>query len=80
MNTLEKVIGIIHKNMSSEAEIGEDADLRKDLGIDSFDALMIMNAVDEEFAISVDEDEFKNVKTPRDIVLLLQEKYGIHEV
>lgn len=80
MNTLEKVISIIRKNMSSEVDVQEDTDLRKELDLDSFDALMIMNAIDDEYSISLDEDEFKNVSSPREIVSLLREKYGIHEV
>jgi len=80
MNTLEKVISIIRKNMSSEVDVQEDTDLRKELDLDSFEALMIMNAIDDEYSISLDEDEFKNVSSPREIVSLLREKYGIHEV
>jgi len=54
--------------------------MRKDLGVDSFDGLMIMNEIDDAFGISVDEDDFKKVNSPQEIVDLLKDKYGIHEL
>lgn len=59
--------------------IGIDTNLRKDLEIDSLDALMIMNDIDDEFGISIDEDDFKTVNSPREIIALLKSKYGIDE-
>lgn len=41
---------------------------------------MIMNEIDDEFGISLDEDDFKAVNTPREIIRLLQTKYGIDEI
>jgi acyl carrier protein len=79
MNTLDKVIAIIRNNISTDAGITADTDMRKDLAVDSFDGLMIMNEIDDAFGISVDEDDFKKVNTPGEIVNLLQEQYGIHE-
>lgn len=61
-------------------EINENTDLRKELEIDSFDVLMIMNELDDEYGIALDEDDFKAVNTPREIVQLLTAKYGINEV
>jgi len=80
METIEKIIAIIGKNIKTESLIQEDTDLRKELGIDSFDGLMIMNEIDDEYSISIDEDDFKSVNTPREIVTLLKEKYGIYEL
>jgi len=77
---LERVIAIIRKNINSEAEIGENTSLRQELDIDSFDVLMIMNELDDEYGIALDEDDFKAVNTPREIVSLLTAKYGIDEV
>ena len=74
---LNKIIAIIRKNVNSELEINESTDLRKELNIDSFDVLMIMNELDDEFGISLAEDDFKSVTTPGDIINLLADKYGI---
>lgn len=61
-------------------EINENTDLRKELDIDSFDALMIMNELDDEYGIALDEDDFKAVNTPREIVNLLTAKYCVDEI
>lgn len=80
MTTLDKITAIIRNNIRIEAEIKEDTNMRKDLAIDSFDALMIMNEIDDAYAISIDEDDFKAVNTPREIVDLLKAKYGVGDV
>lgn len=80
METLERIISIIRNNANAEAVIEENTNMRKDLAIDSFDALMIMNEIDDEYSISIDEDDFKKVNTPREIVALLKDKYGINDV
>lgn len=54
--------------------------MRKELEIDSFDALMIMNEIDDDFGIALDEDDFKAVNTPIEIIQLLKTKYGIDEI
>jgi acyl carrier protein len=76
----DKIIAIIRKNIKTEAGILADTDMRKDLDIDSFDGLMIMNELDDEFGVSLDEDDFKQVNTPREIASLLKSKYGVNEI
>ena len=78
--TLEKIIEIIKKNVKNESEVSENTDLRQELDIDSFDALMIMNALDDEYSISIEEEDFKKVNTPGEIVDLLKQKYGVDEI
>lgn len=80
MNTLDKVMAIISKNLKNDKEVKKHTDLRKELDIDSFDALMIMNEIDDEYGISIDEDDFREVNTPSEIVNLLKNKYGINEI
>jgi len=79
MQMLERIIAIIKNNIKTGGEVKADTDLRNELGIDSFDALMIMNALDDQYAIALEEDDFKQVNTPLDIVNLLKNKYGINE-
>jgi len=76
--TIIKIIEIIRNNISIDNEISENTNMRKDIDIDSFDVLMIMNAIDDEYGISVEEEDFKQVNTPLEIVKLLSEKYGIN--
>jgi acyl carrier protein len=75
METLEKVIAIIKENSNWKDEIGPEFDIRNDLGIESFDMLMIVNAIEDEFSIEVDEADIKEINRVEDIVKLLHEKY-----
>jgi len=78
--TIDTIIDIIRNNISNDAEVRENTDMRKDLNIDSFDVLMIMNEIDDEYSIAIEEDDFKDVNTPQEIVTLLKNKYGINEI
>jgi acyl carrier protein len=77
MNIVDKIKKIIAENIDTDISIGNCTDLRKELEIDSFDVLMIMNAIDDEFSVSLEENDFQQIKTPEDIASLLKEKYGI---
>ena len=77
MSLLKTVIRLITENIENKKPIEKESDLRKDLDLDSFDVLMIMNAIDDEFSISLENDDFMEVKTPNDIVKLLKSKYGV---
>lgn len=79
-STIEKIITIIKKNIKTDGEVKENTDMRKDLNIDSFDVLMIMNEIDDEYSIAIEEDDFKDVNTPQEIVTLLKTKYDINEI
>lgn len=75
METLEKVITILKENSNWKGEIDPDLDIRDDLGIESFDTLMIVNAIEDEFSIEIDEADFKEINRVEDIVNLLHDKY-----
>lgn len=77
MKIIQQVKKIIAENIESNAFIENETDLRKELDIDSFDVLMIMNDIDDEFSIVLEENDFQNVNTPQEIVTLLNEKYGV---
>jgi len=70
---IELIIGSIDKDY----EIRADTNLRSDLDIDSFDFLMIINALEDEFDITIDEDDFAKVNNVNDIVELLYSKYEV---
>ena len=77
MKTIDKIIKIIKENIETDVEIAENTNLRKDLDLDSFDVLMIMNEIDDEFSITLEEEDFQKVTTPQEIVSLLNEKYEV---
>lgn len=75
MELIEKVIKIIQENILWEGNINPDSELIKDLGIDSFGRLMIVNSIEDEFSIEVDEEDFIKLKTVSDIITVLEQKY-----
>lgn len=77
MNLEKQIISIIKDNIEEKYDITADTDLRNELGLDSFDTMMIINAIEDEFGITIDESDFDNIKTVLDIIKLLQGKYII---
>ncbi|MDD3626760.1 MAG: acyl carrier protein [bacterium] len=72
----DKIISIIKNNTEGKnKEVTISTDIRKDLGIDSFDSLMVITALEDEFSISIPDTDFEGINTVSDIVRLLQEKY-----
>jgi acyl carrier protein len=64
----KKVVSIIKNNVENKTKIRPDTDLRNELNIDSFGMLMIVNAIEDEFNITINEQDFKQVNTAEDIV------------
>jgi len=77
MELTEKIISIIKNNTEQAYDVKAETNLRDELGIDSFDTLMIVDAIEDEFNITIDESDFTQVKTVQDIVHLLNENYLI---
>lgn len=71
----ERIVSIIKNNLERKRTVSLDTRLIDDLGIDSFDKLMIINAMEDEFSITIDEEDFKDVRNVSDIVNKLREKY-----
>ncbi len=68
MSTFEKVQEIIEDTLKFDGEIKAESDLFKDLEADSLDAVELMMAVEEEFGVSVPDEELPNLHTVQDIV------------
>jgi acyl carrier protein len=75
MNLNDKILDIVRANTSANGEITLASDLRKQLHLDSFGTLMIINAIEDSFGITVEDADFSRVITVADIVTLLQSKY-----
>jgi acyl carrier protein len=71
----KRLMDIIKKNMESEKEVELKSNLRDELEIDSFGTMMIVDAIEDEFNISVEEADFENFGTVEDIVKVLEDKY-----
>ena len=75
MATLDKVIELISQQLNKPAaEITADKDIVKDLGADSLDVVEMLMSLEEEYNITVPEEEAVNIKTVGDIVNLIDSK------
>jgi len=70
MELEKRIIEIVKSNINFQGEISMDTKLNED--IDSFDNLMIVNAIEDEFSISVKEEELSGIKTIRDIIEIVR--------
>lgn len=75
--TAEKVIEIILANVKYNGEISANSHLQDDLHIGSFDRLMIVNAIEDEFGIHIDELDLVTLETVQDIADKLTSKYNL---
>ena len=77
MELKEKVIEVIKENTEWKGVINMKHDLVKDLGIDSFGMLMIVNTLEEDFSIRVEDEDLEGLKIVSDIVRKLEEKLSV---
>ena len=56
-----------------ESEIKETTSITDDLGADSLDVVDLVMAVEEEFDVTIPEDQVENIKTVGDIVAYVEE-------
>jgi acyl carrier protein len=71
----EKVIAVIQANIENKYEVHLQSDLRTDLEVDSFGAIMIFNDLEETFGIEIKDADIKSMVKVSDIVHLLATKY-----
>lgn len=72
MDTYSKVVSIISEQIGIlEDTINKDSDIVKDLGADSIDIVQLLMAMEDEFGVTVTEDDADSLKTVGDIVSLI---------
>lgn len=75
MGTYEKVRSIIAEQLGIKTEtVSEESDVINDLGADSIDIVQLLMAMENEFGVTVSEDDADNLKTVGDIVSLINSK------
>lgn len=73
--TIEKVKKLISNQLNvAESNINEDSRLIEDLGADSLDTVEMLMAFEEEFGISIPDEEAMKMRTVKDIVELIDSK------
>ena len=75
MSIEEKVISIVEDNLETQCEVKLKSRLREDLGVDSLSTLMIIYELEDEFFITIEEDDSREMKSVSDIVGQLRSKY-----
>lgn len=66
---LEKVQAIIADKLSVDQDsITLESDLQKDFGADSLDAVEIIMSVEDEFDVTIDDEDLLEIRTVNDIV------------
>ena len=71
----EKVVDMLASQLNLEkAKLVPDARLIEDLGADSLDMVEMLMLVEEEFGISIPDDDAMNLKTVEDIVKYIEAK------
>ena len=67
--TFEKVRKIIADQLSiNEDKIVETTVLGEDLGADSLDMVEVLMSLEDEFGVSIPDEEIPNIKTVKDLV------------
>ena len=74
---LEKIRDIMTRYVELDPEeIKEDSRLAEDLGLTSFALMSMMGDFEEEFEITVDENELTDIYTVKDIMNYIENKQG----
>ena len=75
MAVVDKVKELIAQQLNKSIdEITDDKEIVKDLGADSLDVVEMLMSLEEEFNVTVPEDEAVNIKTVADIVKVIESK------
>ena len=70
----DKVANIISKGLNiNKKDIKLESHLQDDLGADSLDAVDLIMTIEDEFGITVPDDDAQNFKTVGDIVSFLEQ-------
>ena len=78
MKIEDQILPIVRSNTEQKQTVTLASDLRKELRLDSFGTLMIINALEEAFGVTVEDGDFTRVQTVADVVELLRAKYHCH--
>ncbi len=76
MNVAEQVVLCIQKAKGTQRQILPSDRLREDLGLDSFDSLMVVCDLEDVFNISVQSEELGSLVTVQDIIDSLEKRLG----
>lgn len=71
---LQRVIQIVSDKLAIPADqITADSTFAEDLGADSLDVVELLMALEDEFGLTIDEEEAENIATVRDAVRYIED-------
>ena len=71
----EKIKKLIAEQLCISVEkVTDDADITKDLGADSLDVVELLMAFEEEFGVSISDEDASKIKTVNDVLAYIESK------
>ena len=71
----DKICELLSQQLGCDkSKITMDSEIIKDLGADSIDVVQLLMAMEDEFGVTVTEDDASNLKTVEDIVSLIDNR------
>lgn len=74
IDRLVKVFQVVFEESVDVAKITPEASLREDIGINSIGLLYMAMAVEEEFGIKFNNEDFASIQTVADVVSCIESK------
>ncbi len=72
MANFDKVKDMLVEKLGVDAsKITEESEIVKDLGADSLDLVEMLLSMEEEFGITISDEQTENIKTVKDIVEII---------
>ena len=73
MSNFERVKELLVENLGvAEDKITLESEIIKDLGADSLDLVEMLLSMEENFGITISDDQTENIKTVKDIVDIIE--------
>ncbi len=72
LEEIQRIVGLVF----GSKKIKPDSHFMEDLGADSADIINVIVAVEDKFAISIDDSEIPDLLRVEDLFLLVQERAG----
>ncbi len=80
MKLFNQLTDIISRNIDWPDEIRPEDRLKDDLEIDSLDVILIINEIEDEFDITIEQQEIRCLSTVQDIADKLRQKLELKAV
>lgn len=72
---LDKIIDMLEKQLGiDKSKITEDSDIIKDIGADSLDIVEFLMDAENEWGITIEEEDVKNLHTIGDVVKYIESR------